>query len=251
MYPAERGGLALVWPLAPHPTNKNELIVWDCAADPAELLLGLKAADIRQRMFTRQEDLPEGVTRLALKTIHVNKSPIVLGKLPSRKSPSAGAWTAHRACATPSCWHKRAAAGRAVERGLRARAAAAAGRRRRPLRWLRRQRRPPRPAARACAVAAGVGGPCRAGQAGLPGRASGRNRVPLPGAQLSRHALKRRAGALAAHCAARLHDGVGGAQTLTAYMDKLDQLGEAADDAGRKSSGRSTTTRADRARGAR
>ena len=52
------------------------------AADPAELL-GLKAADIRQRMFTRQEDLPEGVTRLALKTIHVNKSPIVLGKLPS------------------------------------------------------------------------------------------------------------------------------------------------------------------------
>ena len=27
-----------MWPLAPHPTNKNELIVWDLAHDPAELL---------------------------------------------------------------------------------------------------------------------------------------------------------------------------------------------------------------------
>jgi exodeoxyribonuclease-1 len=37
MFPAERGCLALVWPLATHPTNKNEVIVWDCAYDPREL----------------------------------------------------------------------------------------------------------------------------------------------------------------------------------------------------------------------
>jgi exodeoxyribonuclease-1 len=35
--PAERGCMGLVWPLAQHPTNKNELIVWDLAHDPAEL----------------------------------------------------------------------------------------------------------------------------------------------------------------------------------------------------------------------
>ena len=37
MYGTERGCLAVVWPLAPHPTNKNEIIVWDLAQDPAEL----------------------------------------------------------------------------------------------------------------------------------------------------------------------------------------------------------------------
>jgi exodeoxyribonuclease-1 len=36
-YPVERGCLAIVWPLAPHPTNKNEVIVWDLAQDPREL----------------------------------------------------------------------------------------------------------------------------------------------------------------------------------------------------------------------
>ena len=35
MYPVERGCLAVVWPLAMHPVNKNELIVWDLAHDPA------------------------------------------------------------------------------------------------------------------------------------------------------------------------------------------------------------------------
>jgi exodeoxyribonuclease-1 len=80
MYPVERGCLALVWPLAPHPTNKNELIVWDLSHDPAELLT-LRADAVRERMFTKQDALPEGVTRLPIKTIHINKSPIVIGNL--------------------------------------------------------------------------------------------------------------------------------------------------------------------------
>lgn len=78
MYPAERGGVALVWPLGAHPVNRNELIVWDLAHDPTELF-ELDAAAIRQRLFTRSEDLPEGITRLPIKTIHVNKSPVVIG----------------------------------------------------------------------------------------------------------------------------------------------------------------------------
>jgi exodeoxyribonuclease I len=80
MYPVERGCMAMVWPLARHPVNANELIVWDLASDPAELD-GLDAATLRQRLFTRQDALPEGVQRLPIKTIHLNKSPIVVGNV--------------------------------------------------------------------------------------------------------------------------------------------------------------------------
>ena len=90
MYPVEQGCLALVWPLAPHPTNKNEVIVWDLAHDPAELA-GLDVDTARLRMFTRTDALPEGTTRLPIKTLHVNKSPVVVG---SRKliESAAGRW---------------------------------------------------------------------------------------------------------------------------------------------------------------
>jgi exodeoxyribonuclease I len=79
-YPVERGFLALVWPLALHPTNKNEVLVWDLAHDPSELE-GLDAEAVRLRLFTRSEALPAGTSRLPIKSIHVNKSPIVIGKL--------------------------------------------------------------------------------------------------------------------------------------------------------------------------
>jgi len=79
-YAVERGCLALVWPLAPHPVNKNELIVWDLAQDPAELD-ALDADAVRRRLFTPADALPAGETRLPIKTIHVNRSPIVIGKL--------------------------------------------------------------------------------------------------------------------------------------------------------------------------
>ncbi|HEY1093024.1 MAG TPA: exodeoxyribonuclease I [Burkholderiaceae bacterium] len=91
MYAPDRGCIALVWPLAPHPTNKNELIVWDCAADPAELLT-LSAAQIRERLFVKQSELPEGVTRLPIKSIHVNKSPIVIGNLKTLSPAMAERW---------------------------------------------------------------------------------------------------------------------------------------------------------------
>lgn len=80
MIPAERGCIAVVWPLAVHPTNKNEVIVWDLAADPGELA-SLDAETIRMRMFSKAEALPEGVSRLPIKTIHLNKSPIVINNL--------------------------------------------------------------------------------------------------------------------------------------------------------------------------
>jgi exodeoxyribonuclease-1 len=91
MYGAERGCIALVWPLAPHPTNRNELIVWDLAQDPAELPQ-LSLADLRLRMFTRADDLPEGTTRLPIKTIHLNKSPVVIANLKTLTPAMAQRW---------------------------------------------------------------------------------------------------------------------------------------------------------------
>lgn len=91
MYGPERGCIAVVWPLAAHPSNKNEVIVWDLADDPA-VLTGLDVASVRERMFTRTEDLPEGVTRLPIKTIHINKSPIVIGNLKTLNAPMAERW---------------------------------------------------------------------------------------------------------------------------------------------------------------
>jgi exodeoxyribonuclease-1 len=91
MYGAERGNMAIVWPLAQHPTNGNEVIVWDLAFDPA-LLRGLSADDIRQRIYTRTEELPEGITRLPLKTIHINKSPFVVANLKVLSADRAAHW---------------------------------------------------------------------------------------------------------------------------------------------------------------
>jgi exodeoxyribonuclease-1 len=91
MFGPERGCIALVWPLAIHPSNKNEVIVWDCRFDPSELAT-LDAAKIRLRMFTRTDALPDGVTRLPIKTIHLNKSPMVVGNLKTIKPAEARLW---------------------------------------------------------------------------------------------------------------------------------------------------------------
>jgi exodeoxyribonuclease-1 len=80
MFGSDRGFMALVWPLAQHPSNKNEILCWDLAHDPSELFR-LSADEIRLRVFTRSADLPEGVQRLPIKSVHINKSPIVIGNL--------------------------------------------------------------------------------------------------------------------------------------------------------------------------
>jgi exodeoxyribonuclease-1 len=97
-YPAERGCLAIVWPFATHPRHKNEVIVWDLAHDPAELM-ALDAATIRQRLFTRTEDLPEGLTRLPIKTLHLNKSPVVIRQLDTLSDAQAECWGVDKALA--------------------------------------------------------------------------------------------------------------------------------------------------------
>lgn len=91
MFGAARGCLAVMAPLAMHPTNKNELLAWDLSADPAELA-DLKPEAIRERLFTPTAELPEGVARLPIKGVHLNKSPIVIGNLKTLRPERAERW---------------------------------------------------------------------------------------------------------------------------------------------------------------
>jgi exodeoxyribonuclease I len=68
--------LAIVLPICKHPTNNNGIIVYDLSVDP-EPLISLSIEDIRQRIFTATADLPEGVERIPLKTVHINKCPVL------------------------------------------------------------------------------------------------------------------------------------------------------------------------------
>jgi exodeoxyribonuclease-1 len=91
MFPVERGCLAVMWPLATHPTNKNELLAWNLAHDPSELPL-LDVATLRLRLFTKTAELPEGVQRLPLKSVHLNKSPMVVRALERLSPEMAAKW---------------------------------------------------------------------------------------------------------------------------------------------------------------
>ena len=232
MYPAERGCLGLVWPLAPHPTNKNELIVWDLAHDPAELL-ALDADTLRLRMFSKTADLPEGVARLPVKTIHINKSPVVIGNLKTLSPALAERW------------------GLDMAQGLRHAAwAAAHGAELQSLPWTAVFQRP------APAHAPDVDEDLYGGFIGpgdrrtleklraLGGDALAGKRPAFDDARLEELFFRYRARNWPAtldageqarwlqHCQERLHDGVGGCQTLSQFFERIDALSETADERG-------------------
>lgn len=75
-FPADKGCGALVMPLAADPKNPKLIYVVDLAQDPTALI-NLSAEEIRERVFTRQADLPEGVERVALKGVYLNKCPVL------------------------------------------------------------------------------------------------------------------------------------------------------------------------------
>ena len=75
-YPARLGAIAMVVPLARHPTNSNGVIVYDLRYDPTPFI-ELSVDEIRERLFTPNVQLPEGVERIPLKTVHLNKCPVL------------------------------------------------------------------------------------------------------------------------------------------------------------------------------
>ncbi len=229
MIPAERGCITVVWPLAMHPTNKNEMIVWDLQADPRELA-SLDADTIRRRLFTRSEDLPEGEQRLPLKTIHINKSPVVIGNLKTLSAERAAHWqidmqqvmehAAHADALTLSedLWqqvYQRQGAGDGdadVDQDLYGGFIGAGDRK--ILNQLRE----------------------------LDGYEIANRSVHFQDSRLNELLFRYRARNFPEslneeeqehwqqHCAARLHDGAGGALTAEAFFDKIDQLSEEADE---------------------
>lgn len=88
---AARGCIAVMAPLAMHPTNKNELLAWDLSQDPRELA-DLQPEQVRARLFTSTADLPDGTTRLPIKGVHLNKSPIVVGQIKTLRPELAERW---------------------------------------------------------------------------------------------------------------------------------------------------------------
>ncbi|MDQ2078450.1 exodeoxyribonuclease I [Marinimicrobium sp. ABcell2] len=76
-FPNENGNAALVLPLMRHPDNNNSVLVFNLASNPADLL-NLDVEGLRERLFVKTEDLPEGSERLALKEVHLNKTPMLL-----------------------------------------------------------------------------------------------------------------------------------------------------------------------------
>lgn len=91
MFGAARGCIALMAPLAMHPANKNEVLAWDLMHDPAELA-ALTPEQVRQRLFTPAQELPEGTPRLPIKGVHLNKAPIVIAALKTLRPEQARQW---------------------------------------------------------------------------------------------------------------------------------------------------------------
>ncbi len=227
-YAAERGCMALVWPLAPHPTNRNELIVWDLAEDPAELA-DLDVATIRQRLFSRSADLPEGVKRLPLKTIHLNRSPIVIANLKTLGAERAERWGID----LPLALRRGHGAARQV--------AAVAGL------WPEVFARPPTPTPDVDeALYSGLLGPAdrqlllrlRALSPGQLAEWRGVADDPRLEELVFRYRARNFPQTLAAaeqarwqqHCSDRLHHGAAGALTLGRYAERIDTLSENADE---------------------
>ncbi len=77
MFPAETHCTTLVVPLIQHPRNNNGVVCFDLRSDPSELL-SLDVSVIRERLYTPAKELSENQQRIALKTIHINKCPIIV-----------------------------------------------------------------------------------------------------------------------------------------------------------------------------
>ncbi len=230
-YGVERGCIAIVWPLSPHPTNKNEVIVWDLSADPSELFT-LNAAAIRERVFSKADALPEGLQRLPIKTIHLNKSPIVIGNLKTLAAPMAAKWridvdlalrhaeiAARRAATMAGIWpdvFKRESQSGEVDVDEDLYGGFIGDEDRRGLQRLRALA-PDKLVAKRVAFS-------DERLEELVFRFRARNFPALLDANDRRRWL--------AHCAQRLHQGAGGAMTLAQFQDRIDALGDAADERG-------------------
>lgn len=76
-FPASYGCCALVLPLFQHPVNANGYVVFDLRQNPEDLFL-LSSDEIKSRLYSKSVDLlAQNKFRPALKTVHINKCPMI------------------------------------------------------------------------------------------------------------------------------------------------------------------------------
>jgi len=78
MFGVDNGCAAVMIPLAADAKNKNAIMCFDLMADPTPLF-ELTVEEIQKRLFSTKDQLAaEGLERLPVKSIHINKCPVVL-----------------------------------------------------------------------------------------------------------------------------------------------------------------------------
>ena len=76
MYGHENGFTTLCAPVCEHPANPNGVLMFDLRHDPRPFL-DLPADELRLRLFTPNAELPADRPRLPVKTLHINRAPMV------------------------------------------------------------------------------------------------------------------------------------------------------------------------------
>ena len=76
-YSMEKNAIAMVMPVCQHPVNKNGVIVYDLSIEPDQFIMS-DVDEIAGSIFTPASELPENVSRIPLKTVHLNKCPVIV-----------------------------------------------------------------------------------------------------------------------------------------------------------------------------
>ncbi|WP_392565331.1 exodeoxyribonuclease I [Utexia brackfieldae] len=76
MLGAYRGNTTWIAPIIWHPLQPNAVIVCDLMGD-IDSLIECSAEALKERLYTKKEDLSEGQNRIPLKLMHVNKCPVI------------------------------------------------------------------------------------------------------------------------------------------------------------------------------
>ena len=76
-YSMEKNSIAMVMPVCQHPVNKNGVIVYDLSIEPDQFIMS-DVDEIAGSIFTPASELPENVSRIPLKTVHLKKCPFIV-----------------------------------------------------------------------------------------------------------------------------------------------------------------------------
>ncbi|QEN06103.1 exodeoxyribonuclease I [Thiospirochaeta perfilievii] len=91
MFTSVRGCTTMLSPIAVDPINKNSIICYDLRYDPSDLIK-LSVEEIQSRLFVSDSNLSSNESRVHLKCVHINKSPMIspLGTLTEQASLKLG-----------------------------------------------------------------------------------------------------------------------------------------------------------------